>query len=459
MRVNRNFKNLLSAMAMGVALLGASVNALADKLYLKDGRVLDGTLVKQDAAFIVFNVNGKEEIFDASEVKKVEKTDAAKPAAPATVAPTATTPATEPAKAAAPAAEPKKNADDAKTVTGKATKVAIINFGPPQRWKNENNLGGVDSLVGGPISVKSWLDILPMLEKAKTDVVVVRVNSGGGMNTECKKFQDMYRDVYKKKFRCVAWIESAISAAAMSPWVFSEFYMLPEGNIGACTAFYGASFKAMSGLQLEQLFEQMRQASAEGGHDPLIMRAMEIQMPLSANVDDNGKVTFFADATSGSILVNPPGRVLTLNSEMAVKIKFAQGIASTKEELVKVMGLKEVEFVADDASKYMDDYMLKAHRATKYFIEVAQQYISARDAARALAQSGRDPRFGVELGKARQALAEMRRQVGINPNFPDMLGEAVGESLDSGWFAEQEALLKQLAQMNKEAADNAGRNR
>jgi hypothetical protein len=457
----KSFKNLVSALAMGVALMATCANAMADKLYLKDGRVLDGTLVRQDSAFVDFSVNGKEEIFDAADVTKVEKTEAAKPAAPAaTAAPAAAAPAaTEPAKTAAPAAsgDSKKEGDDAKSTTGKPTRVAIINFGPPQWWKNQNGLGNVDSLVGGPISVKSWMDILPMLEKAKTDVVVVRVNSGGGMNTECQKFQEMYKNVYKKKFRTVAWIESGISAAAMSPWVLNEIYMMPEGSLGACTSFYGASLVAMKGIPLEQLFEQMRQASLEGGHDPLIMRAMEIEMPLSCNFEENGKVTFFADSTSGSFLVNPDNRVLTLTSTMATKIKLSQGVAATKEELVKVMGLKEVEWVAQDATKYMDDYMLKAHRATKYFIETAAQYILARNAAQQLARTGNDPRFGTELGKARQALAEMKRQVDLNPNFPDMLGQEIGESLDSAWFAEQEAILKRLAQMNREAADNARR--
>lgn len=462
MRIPRSVKHMLSALALGVALFGATVSAMADKLHLKNGQVLDGTLVRQDSAFVVFSVNGKEQIFDASEVVKIEKTDAAKPetkpeAKPEVKPAAAAEPAkTDAAPAPAPAADKSDTAPKGPKLTGKVNKIAIIPFGPPQSWKNNKELADVDTLVGGEISVKPWRDIIPMLKKDGVDTVVVQINSGGGYLMEMDRFPDVFRE-YKKNFRVVAWVESAISAAAMSPWIISEFYMKPGGHIGGCTGYSGPGV-AIKGYELLQVLDNMKQLSIEAGRDPLIMRAMQIQQPLSANIDEHGRVTFFGDSTSGKFCINPDGQVLTLNSEVAAKIKFSSGTAKDRDELAKVMGLGEYEFGGNEAVKHMEDYLLKAHKAQVFFVDTAIKYILARNAAQALVNTPNDPRFGVELGKARQSLNEMQRIVKLNPNFPFILGNQVGvESMDDRWFQEQEEALRTLARRAKEAEANRGR--
>ena len=44
---------------------------------------------------------------------------------------------------------------------------------------------------------------------------------------------DVIHEQYKKKFRTVAWIDSAISAAAMTAHCLEEIYFTPQGNYGA----------------------------------------------------------------------------------------------------------------------------------------------------------------------------------------------------------------------------------
>ena len=451
MRTTRTLKSLLASLALGVALLGVSYSALADKLHLNDGRVLDGEIVRQDADFIVFKVDGKNQIFEMSSVKKVEKTDAAKPATPATPAPATTT---EPAKAAdsSKPAEPAKAdgekgaapAEKPAPAAGKASRVAILNFGPPNSWN-----GKVDDMVGVVVSAKAFEDAIPLLDKDKVDTVIVRVKSGGGYGLEVARFSEVFRR-YKAKYRLVAWVESAISAAAMSPWNISEFYMMPEGNIGACTGWSG-NLVATKGVQLLQMLNQMESLSVEGGRDPKLMRSMQIMDPLSYNIDESGHVTFFQDATSGKHLLNPPGQILTLNAHQAIACKFAVGIAATPEELVKEMGLTEVEWAGKDASKLVDDFMIQAHKIDKQVGELAVQYRLALGAAQQLSARGDDPRFAVELGKARQYLAQIRKWVGVNPNFRFHLAQGFGAELTDEWFNQQEELLRTLAQRAREA--------
>lgn len=459
MKIHKNIKNLINALCVGIVLLGASFSAFADKIYLRDGRVLDGTVVRQDANFVVFNVNGKEEIFEVSDVVRVEKTEAAKEEAkPAEVVKAAEPKADQPAAPVAAPAAPEKKDEKSKVLTGKPARIAIVPFGPPQAWKNNKALASVDTLVGGEISVKPWMDIIPMLKKDGVDTVVVLINSGGGYLLEMERFPNVFRE-YKKHFRTVAWVESAISAAAMSPWIISEFYMKPSGHIGGCTGYSGQG-NAMKGVELLEILETMKKLSIEAGRDPLIMRAMQIEQPLSANIDDNGNVTFFGDATSGKFVVNPVGQVLTLNSEVARKIKFSSGTAADRDELARQMGFAEYEFGGDEAVRYMEDFLLKAHKAQAFFVDTALKFILARDAAVRLAQNPNDPRFGTELGKARQALNEMRRQVQLNPNFPFILGNQIGvQNMGPEWFEQQEEQLRELARRAREAEEERRRRR
>lgn len=324
--------------------------------------------------------------------------------------------------------EPVKAAE-APPITGKAQRVAILNFGPPSDWQ-----GVAGNMVGTVANAKGWADAVPLLKKDKVDVVVVRINSGGGLALEVPKFHDVYEKLYKPNFRTVGWVESAISAAAMGPYVLEEFYFMPEGNLGACTAFSG-SLNAAKGMQLEIFLHWMEKASALGKRDPKIMRSMQIQEPLSANIDENGDVTFYQN-DSGGILVNPGKEILTLTAGMAEKIKFSRGTAATKEELMKVMGITEYEWAGHEAEKFIDNNMRVNDRAEKKFNSFYQKYADSVAAAQALPD--RDARRR-EVGVARRHLNEIRNAVRVNPNF------ALLNGMPDDWFEQQDELLKELS--------------
>lgn len=336
--------------------------------------------------------------------------------------------AARPAEPEAPA-KAAESAQPGAPVVGRATRVAILNFGPPSDWQ-----GSTGSMVGTVANAKAWKEAVPLLKKDKVDVVVVRINSGGGLLLEISRFHEVYEKDYKPNFRTVGWVESAISAAAMSPYVLEEFYFMPEGNLGACTGWSG-QLTAVKGMQLEMVLHLMEKASATGKRDPKIMRAMQIQEPLTANIDENGDVTFFQNE-SGAIRLNPPEQILTLNATDALKVKFSRGTAATKEELVQVMGITEHEFAGLEATKFIDQNMRSNDRAEKRFNDFYAKYSQSVGAAQSIAD--RDQRRR-EVGVARRHLTEIKAAVRINPNF------ALLNGLPDNWFEEQEDLLKQLA--------------
>lgn len=440
--IRSKFKSLVVALFAGAAVVFSASQAFADRVVMNNGTVYEGTITRDEGSVVVIRLaNGKEEFLLRADIKSISKDAPAapapsKPADPAPSKPDATKPAdAKPVdtKPADPAVKPAdgKTTPQARALTGRPQRVAVLNFGAPSDWQGE-----IDDTVGIQISAAAWADAVPMLEKDKVDVVVVRINSGGGLLLEMDRFHKVFENQYKRKFRTVAWVESAISCAAMSPWVINEFYMMPEGNIGACTGWSG-DLVAVKGWDLEQVLVQMEDASRLGKHNYLIMRAMQILEPLSANIDEDGNVTFFQDL-SGKKVLNNGRTILTLNARDAVDIKFAKGIASTKEELVRVMGLNEVEWAGKEAADYLNRNMREADRTEKRISELQTKYRLALGAARQLGGEANRPLRVQEVGKARQALKEIKRWVDVNPNFSLMTG------MDKAWFAEQEDILKQL---------------
>lgn len=413
--LKRIFGTFAAALAALAVVLSSAPDALADKLHLKDGRVLEGKVERELDGNIWFAWTvgqiSQTQFFAADQVVKVEK-DEAEAAAP---------------KDAVASREPVTSKG-----LGQATRVAILNFGPPGDWPSRGLNAG--STVGIQVCAQAFEEALPMLEADKVDVVVIRINSGGGMVLEMPKLNDLYHEKYKKKFRTVAWVESAISAAAMSPWCLEEIYFMPQGNMGACTAFFGASLVAMKDVELEQLLKLMEKYSARGRRDPKIMRSMQIEEPLSCTIDENGDVHWFQDL-SGDYIVNGENRILTFNARDAVRFKFAKGIAATKDELADMMGLREVEWVGQRAADHIDKFMLESTRSEKEFNEIAIKYERARGTAQGL--QDRQQR-GAEVNRARRFLNELRRHVRINKNFELLRGT------DSDWFEEQERILDRL---------------
>jgi hypothetical protein len=165
------------------------------------------------------------------------------------------------------------------------------------------------------------------------------------------------------------------------------------------------------------------------------MRAMQVQEPLSATIDEKtGEVTWFAD-TSGQYMLNRPGQILTFTANDAVKFKFARGIAATREELARVMGINEPIWAGEEAAAFIDKNMRDNDRTEKRWQVVAREF----DLYYGYAQQAQDKTDrGKFAGHALRALRELRQMVSSNPNFALMYGT------NDEWFRVREDALKAL---------------
>lgn len=454
MRNNMNMLRKLSVFAACVVGVCASNFVFAlDRVTMKDGTVYEGEIIREEACCVWIKVtkNGKtaEKMVFKSDAKSVEKNvDSAQP------------PAAEPEKKVEPAAvkpavqsTPTEAKKDEKSEAKPEEKPAVFNPGVPRAAVI--TLGDHKSnkdMVGVYLTAYALEQARPMLEEEigndKSGVVVLRVSSGGGALFEIQRVSDELQFNYKPRFRVVAWIESAISAAAMSSLCIEEIYFTPVGNFGACTGWFG-NLQAVKGAELEKVLAMMRSISARGGYHPDIMRAMQIQYPLSCTIDEDGKIHWYGDTVSGKIIVNRDGEVLTFNEKSAREVYFSKGTATTIQELQQLMGYQELNWVGETVEGTpwpvckAEKWTLKYRDQTKKDEDEAQTIM--RDYQRNVAAaSGSAPEDRAPfVAKARKALERLKRIAKNNEGVVQIAIGADNEQLQK-WIEQQEKMLKEL---------------
>ncbi len=448
----RTLQSLVTAAAMLLAMALPSANTLAlDRITLKDGgKILEGEISRELDGYIWLKrtVDGvtKEELYTPEQVSKIERGVDSTPAAETTPVGEAPTATPEKTAGASPAnASPTVAAPPPAAKKPGVPRALVLTLG------DEEN----GDMVGVYMVAHVLKRAIPTLEQElgtdRTGVLVLRFHSGGGLGLEVPKISDVIHDEFKPRFRTVGWVETAISAAAMSAHCLEEIYFTSQGNYGACTGFYGSLDKPVEGRPLAESLVLMEKLSARGGWNKLIMRAMQIQQEVSASVDENGEIKFFPDATSGNILVNRTKEILTFNALSAQKIRFSRGTADNLEQLTKLMGYQELDWVGtkekgyawpvSKSEKMQIDYrktVAKDERLTNHYFRMFNMNIQ---------QAAGVPREerGPYLNKAQEALDNIKRMVRNNPNFALTVFNRLPEEMPELW----EQFDKQIRDLRK----------
>jgi len=462
-RMTKAIAGLFLGMALTFGAVGPTTNAFGAaaggwaKITLKNGTIVEGEIVRELEGIVWIKVkSGNSEetrMLTPDEVKSIDRDATSTPANTKEPAKTPDATKPEPAKPAekttdqpaAPAGASPANSESASQPHKSGVpRAAIITLGE----------GGERDMVGLYMMAKPLHDAIPMLKAENVDIVVFRVNSGGGALLEIQKLSDVIYNEYRKNFRTVAWIDWAISAAAMTSHAVEEIYMTPEGAYGACTGWSG-ELVAVKDRDLEQILFQMEKISTRGNHPFEIMRAMQIMEPLSATVSPSGDVSFYQDTTSGDILLNPKGRVLTFNSQTAAKVRFSSGTAGTLEELAKVMQLPEVEWVGVKKPGYLwpickaeqmqMDFREKTARDDAQFTE----YVQTLNAALSMGAGMDDERKARLAGKARECMNKIVSAVNNNPNLAIFKFSILPDKFREEWVEPTEKKIKELTKKEK----------
>lgn len=403
---------MLAALVMAMAIGLASAPAQADKLHLNDGRVLEGRVEREGDGFIYFVIVvgsiEHTELFTTAQIKKLERDEPVK-------------------KAETEAPKPQaSSATNARIIPDGATRITFISL---------------EEMVGPFMNADALRKSVELAEPEKPDIIVLVINSGGGALLEVEPLSDAIHKELKKKYRVVAWIRSAISAAAMTALNCEEIYMMRQGHIGAATAFTQSDggTKAADGAALEQILMLGEELARRGKRNPLIVRAMQVFMLLSCDIDENGIVTWY-DNDKGKFLVNPNDRILTLNATDAEKYGVSKGTAETKEELARLMGVREWAEVGSRADQYQVEFRSNVKTVQARANELLAKYQLALSAAGGGGDVSIRNRY---IGQARNVLNELRGLVRRAPSVETYMG------LTRQWFADREEELRKLVAQNR----------
>lgn len=326
--------------------------AAADTFYMRDGRIIEGEITREgdEYVYVTYKVGemARTELLLKSDIERIDRDSAPADAPPPTPAPSSPTGRPAP-PAPAPAASTRLRADG--DLPPGTRKIAFITL---------------EDTVGPLINADALVESVKLLEEDPPDIVVLHFNSGGGALVEVQKLSDVIEHQIKPKHRVVAWVTSAISAAAMTAWTCEEIYMEPRGNIGAATAFMttsAAGAVAVKGEDLEQIFRMMEDITKRGNHDSIVMRAMQTPTDLSADIDPvTGKVTWHNNL-DGQHIVSTTKQILTFNSIDAVKFGIARGVANTKDDLAAALGASSWVEVGQSADAYQQEFRASVKEA------------------------------------------------------------------------------------------------
>lgn len=418
-------RTLIAVLVATVALALCQSAFATDRVTLKSGEVLEGRIEQELNGYIWFTARiggiDQSRTFAPDDIAKIERD----------IEGGASDPAPAPGVAGRPAPTPAANApiDDPNV-----TKGVVISLGGPE-----------GDMVGLYMAAKPVREVMQDLIDDGVDVVVFHVASGGGMLIEIEPLVETIKE-YKQHFTVVAWIDHAISAAAMTSHVIEDIYFKTSGSYGACTGFRSPT-QVVEGRELEEVLYFMERVSAWGRKSPYIMRAMQIHEPLSASVNENGDVTWY-QSLDGEHEVSNGQYILTFNSDQAEELKFSRGTADTLDELTSLLGRGEIQWLGEqrqgviypvsEAEQHQIDFRLMVQKAEQRLGEYFAKYQMARGAI------GGDQQTRAAMGqRALQALGEIKRLVENNPNFALTSGLGTIEEFRE-WYTQQVREVRDL---------------
>lgn len=170
--------------------------------------------------------------------------------------------------------------------------------------------------------MKRYVDLaIDHAEKTKADIVIIEMDTYGGVLTDAKEIVDKIM-----RFKKPVWVfinADAASAGALISIACDSIYMAPGGSIGAATVVDGTGQKAPDKYQ-SYMRSIMRSTAEENNRDPRIAEAM---------VDEDIEIDS----------ISPAGKILTFSTSEAIKHGFCEGKVTSIEEILSRNDITEYD--------------------------------------------------------------------------------------------------------------------
>jgi hypothetical protein len=216
------------------------------------------------------------------------------------------------------------------------TFVRNVNKSQVREWQRPPHVGApyvlipIFGVIGNDVTVDALREGLAKAREANPRCIVLAIDSPGGDISQMNGMVDLLIDA-SKDVEIVAYVKQAYSAAAVIAMCCREVYMRPDAVIGACVPFQMAeNGPADVDAKFRSAFEaKIRASTFHGGHADLLIRGMsEMDLKIFL-VTENGKPVL---RTAGpGRLIKSSGQILTLTTNEAVQCGLAHNTTSMED--------------------------------------------------------------------------------------------------------------------------------
>jgi len=168
--------------------------------------------------------------------------------------------------------------------------------------------------------MKRYVELaLQHAEKTEADIILIEMDTYGGVLTDAKEIVDLVMDVKKP-----VWVyinSDAASAGALISIACDSIYMSPGASIGAATVVDGSGEKAPDKYQ-SYMRGIMRSTAEQNGRDPKIAEGMVDESIVIDSIKEEGKIITFSTAE-------------------AIRYGYCEAKVESIEEILTRNGIKE----------------------------------------------------------------------------------------------------------------------
>lgn len=197
---------------------------------------------------------------------------------------------------------------------------------------------GSDSFV----TVDHLQAALTQLRRNQVLTVVLVVDSPGGNIAEMEKIVKLIASTPDTRF--VAYVQDALSAAAIISMGCTEIVMAPDARIGAAVPWTWAPDGTPANVEekFRSVYRALASRTAErAGHNPLLVQGM-IDADLELTLEERDGIPHVFEGlpkTGDHLVLKERGRILVLTAEEAVQCGLAIAICESVEDIGAILGI------------------------------------------------------------------------------------------------------------------------
>jgi ATP-dependent protease ClpP protease subunit len=283
---------------------------MADTVTTRDGRVLDGRIVKDDDGKIIMEITK----YGANMQVSLNRNDVVSLKESAVFK----APTTQPAATSRPASSPSTQTSASMPTDGTYYVIPI---------KGE---------IGKDAQKETVKQGMRLAKNKNAGYIVFEIDSPGGSVAETEEILDMMAE--KSDQRHVAIVTKALSSAAVLSMACPDIFVQRGATIGAAVPISSGPTPAPIEEKVLSAIRAMARSAAElGDHNTLLIQGMmEVDLELGVSIKDGKPVV--AAGHDGKVL-KAKGQILTLTAHEAVDCGLARAVVSDEAGIGKSLGL------------------------------------------------------------------------------------------------------------------------